>query len=150
MNQFSQLSKTKLSECHDDLILIANKAITDSPYDFKITEGHRSPQRQFELYKKGRTLFGEKWVITDKSKVVTNVDGITNMSKHNHKPSKAFDIQVIVNGKGTWIPKYYKPVASHIESIAEKLLLEGEVSKKIRWGGNFKTLVDMPHFEIKY
>lgn len=146
--QFSALSETKLSTCHTDLILLAHQAIMDSPYDFKITEGHRSPQRQFELYKRGRAFEIDKWVVVDRSKIVTNIDGIRKMSNHNYNPARAFDIQVLVNGQGTWVEKYYHPVAEHILKIAEQLLADGKISHQVRWGGSWKSLVDLPHFEI--
>jgi len=148
MYKFSQLSIKRLSTCHNDLIMVANNAIGGSPYDFKITEGHRSPQRQFELFKQGRECVEGKWVIVNKSKVVTNIDGVNKMGNHNYTPARAFDIQVLVGGKGTWVAKYYYAVSKHIMSIADQLFLEGRISHRIKWGGNFKSIVDLPHYEI--
>ena len=149
MYKFSPLSETKLSGCHTDLILLAHQSIGDSPFDFKITDGHRSPQRQFELYKRGRVLIDGKWVITDKSKVVTNIDGIRKKSNHNYSPARAFDIQILVDGVGTWEAKYYRYVADHIMGVANRLFLEGKISNEISWGGDWHSISDKPHFELK-
>ena len=62
-------------------------------FDFAVTHGHRTPEEQFELFKKGRSLnMDGKWIITDRKKVVTYVDGYEKKSKHNAEPSKAIDM----------------------------------------------------------
>lgn len=116
-----------------------------SPYDFGITHGHRSPETQFNLYKKGRELKGDKWVKT--GSVVTYKDGYKDKSKHNYDPSHAFDIVVYVNGQVTWAYEYYKPVADHVLDVAELLKEEGKITHDITWGGVWK-FVDAAHFQI--
>lgn len=142
---FSQISIQRLTQCHFDLRKIANEAIKESPFDFMITHGYRTPEQQFELYKKGRELIDGKWVKTGKT--VTGRDGFRIKSKHNYYPSLAFDIAVLVDGKVTWEAGYYNTVAKHILEVAKRLLIEGKVSERIQWGGNFSNY-DGPHFEI--
>ena len=49
---FGTKSRQRLNTCHADLILIAETALALSPVDFSIVEGHRSKQRQKELFDK--------------------------------------------------------------------------------------------------
>ena len=70
MASFGARSKTKLATCDDRLIELLNEVVKD--YDCTILEGHRSIERQAELYKSGR------------SKV--------KLGKHNAYPSLAVDV----------------------------------------------------------
>lgn len=150
MPYFSNLSFLRLEACHPDLIEVANEAIKDCPIDFGIVSGHRSQPEQFALFKKGRVKKFFKWVILDKSKVVTYNDGYKNKSKHNHKPSRAFDIIAYVNGKYTYETKYYVFIGAWILAKAK------EKNINITWGGNFDrdgdimegTFNDLGHFQL--
>lgn len=97
------------------------KGISNSPYDFKITEGIRTLKRQQELFRLG------------KSKTLNSY----------HLKGKAVDIVVIINGKVIWDHKYYKEVAEHIKKIGSDL------GHKITWGGDWKTFQDSPHFQLE-
>lgn len=143
---FSQVSINKLILCHNDLRMIATEAIKNSPYDFMITHGYRTPEQQFELFKQGRELIDGKWSKTGKT--VTARDGFKYKSKHNYYPSLAFDIAIRVDGQITWEEKYYEAVAHHMIETAQKLLIDGKISEQIQWGGFFKSNYDGPHFEI--
>lgn len=139
MYKLSKRSLSRLDTCHKDLKKLAEVAIINSPYDFGITHGHRTPEEQNELFQKGRTKQG---------KVVTYVDGYKKKSKHNYSPSLAFDIVVWVSGEITWKPSFYEIVASHILEVAEDLFEKGEIKNRIVWGGNWKKFKDYPHFQI--
>ena len=148
MNRYSTNSASKVCECEIDLQTILFEAIKYSPYDYGISEGHRETDRQFDLFKKGRSFLNGEWVVVDDLKVVTNVDGIRNKSYHNYTPSRAFDIFAWVDGKISYEPKHLLPIAGHILKTARKLRDEGKVSRHLDWGGFFKTITDMPHFQI--
>lgn len=110
---------------------------------------YRSPEEQFELFKKGRRAIDSvnHWEIVDKSQIVTNVDGYVVKGAHNYKPSRAVDFRVISNqtGKTTWDDKFYVPL--------------GEIAKRygLVWGGDWdgdgdrtdQKLMDAPHIEVK-
>ena len=99
----------------------------DAPQPF-LTCTYRSPKEQDELYAIGRTVKGTK---------VTNAKG--GESKHNFLPSQAFDIAFIgLNKKLDWSPKLF-------ENFARIIM---KYNSNVKWGGNFKTLKDAPHFEI--
>lgn len=139
MYELSRNSQNKLSECHEDLQTLMKEAIKDSPYDFGITWGYRSPVKQNELYQQGRTISGN---------IVTHVDGYEKKSKHNHLPSLAVDIVCYVAGKITWEPSIYLEVGVHVMEIAELLFEQDKITNRISWGGNWKKFRDWPHFQI--
>jgi peptidoglycan L-alanyl-D-glutamate endopeptidase CwlK len=140
MYKFSKRSQTKLNTCHIDLRIICNEAI--KIFDFTVTEGSRSLERQIELFD------------AKKSKL----NGIDKKSKHQVTKadpySKAVDIAPY--------PIDYKDKSSFfflagiMNGIALKLLEEGRITHKLRWGGdwdsdnNFKdqSFNDLPHFEL--
>lgn len=135
----SQRSLDILSKCHKDLQIVAQEAIKSSPYDFGISWGYRSPEKQNELYQQGRTKTG---------KIVTYVDGYNKKSKHNYLPSLAFDIVIYVDGKPTWNHDVYLEVGLHIMEVAEDLFEKDIIKNRITWGGFWHKFKDWPHFQI--
>lgn len=97
------------------------EAIKDSPYDFIITEGLRTVERQREMVRTGKSQ---------------------TMNSY-HLVGKAVDIALIVNGTVNWEFALYREVANHIKKRAKELGI------KITWGGDWKKLVDGPHFQIE-
>lgn len=118
--QFGQKSLEKLSTVHPDLQRVFKEAITTSPYDFAISEGVRSLDRQKELVAQG------------KSKTLHS----------RHLTGKAVDIAVFVDGKLTWDLKYYKAVTDHIKAVA--VLNDVPIVCGIDW----KSFIDGPHIEL--
>lgn len=119
MFQFSAASKARLVGVHPDLIRIANKAITISKVDFKITEGLRTMERQRQLLrdKKTKTLFSR------------------------HLTGHAIDVMACVKGE-EWEWKHYAEIAKAFKTAALSLNLP------IEWGGDWPTFKDGPHFQL--
>ena len=117
----SSMSLRLLAGVHSDLVRVAILALQYSDVDFGITEGVRSQDRQKWLFAQGKTK--------------------TLNSKHLR--GEAFDI-VCYNedGKVTWDRKYYRRVSEYMYRAAE------ELGVTIKWGGDFKTFFDGPHFEL--
>lgn len=92
-----------------------------------ITEGFRTKEYQDELYAKGRTKPG---------KVVTNAKGDSYSSQHQW--GIAFDIAINDN-KLLYDEKMIKKVA--------KIAKSSKVG--LGWGGDWKSIVDTPHFYLK-
>ena len=96
--------------------------------------------------------------IVNKKAVITNVDGYRIKGKHNYSPSHAVDFRAYVPGKEgvTWDSVHLTYIAASLVMVAEMLYLEGLISHKLRWGGNWdkdgdladNKLVDRPHVEI--
>jgi peptidoglycan L-alanyl-D-glutamate endopeptidase CwlK len=122
MPKFSQRSKDRLATCDKRLQDIMNEAIKE--YDFSVLEGHRSLERQYKLYKEGRS----------------QIDGRRKMGKHNYSPSLAVDI---VPYPIDWNDiDRFKELAVIIKRIAK------EKSVKIVHGGDWKSFKDYPHWQI--
>ena len=141
MPKFSQRSIEALKGVHPDMVKLMTESIKESPFDFTITEGVRTIARQQQLYAQGRTAKGI---------IVTNVDGVKK--KSNHQPKEdgfgyAVDLYPFYNGSvqvqdKDVIPRL-KAIAIHIKAVAKCLGIS------ITWGGDFKSLHDPPHFELK-
>lgn len=127
MYQLSKRSLKRLEAVEPILINIVKEAIKTSPYDFGIPPfgGLRTAEDQLYLYNKG----------------ASKADGYKH--KSYHQTGKAFDIYAYVDGKATWNAIYYPEIARHIQWVAkEKFDIE------LTWGGDFKSFVDMPHFQL--
>lgn len=90
----------------------------------KVISGTRTYEEQDALYEQGRTKPG---------RVVTNARG----GYSNHNFGVAFDIGVFEGGRYLDESPAYKAVGA----IGMKLGLE--------WGGNWKTIQDEPHFQLR-
>lgn len=118
--KFSLKSNQTLLTCDKRLQEICHEAI--QVYDFSIICGYRNKEDQNEAFKGGKS--NARW----------------GMSKHNQNPSHAVDI---VPYPVDWGDKErFAELAGVIKGIA--------FMKKIpiRWGGDFKSIKDMSHFEI--
>jgi peptidoglycan L-alanyl-D-glutamate endopeptidase CwlK len=90
----------------------------------KVISGTRTYEEQNALYEQGRTTPG---------RIVTNARG----GYSNHNFGIAFDIGVFEGGRYLDESPAYKAVGA----IGMKLGLE--------WGGNWKTIQDEPHFQLR-
>ena len=143
---FSQSSLDKMKKVHPKLVEVIKAAITDSPFDFRITDGARTAEEQFALYQIGRSKPG---------RIVTNCDGKRAKSNHQIKSDgfghavDIFPCGVIENGayrKFTsaegYDEKKLKLIANHILAVAKSK------NVNVEWGGNWR-MNDTPHFELK-
>ncbi len=130
MPSFGKESRTALDTCDPRLQKIAEKAI--EIMDFSVLEGHRTKERQDELYNENPPKTKVQWP----------------NSKHNTIPSRAFDIAPYpIDWKD--IRRFYI-LAGVIRAVAHELGI------KLRWGGDWdsdddlkdQTFNDLPHFEL--
>ena len=152
---FGENSNRKKETCHKDLQKILDLAISRSNIDFGIAEGHRPVSVQQEYYAIGRTKDLHK-------KPITNVDGLIKKGKHNYQPSLAADLFIWHPDKKTRQKIAYDNVhLSYIMGIiwscAAELLEKGEITHRLRWGGNWdndqeliydQSFDDLPHIEL--
>lgn len=149
MPKFSQRSKDALIGLHPLLITLLNSAIVDSPIDFTIIEGVRTAATQKKYYTWGRTVVNPNTgPLKGKpfGSIVTGRDGVKSKSEHQVKAdglSHAFDVCPFIDGKLAWDnTKAFHDLSKHIKAKAKELGI------KITWGGDWKTLVDLPHYEL--
>lgn len=143
---FGERSSKVLHTCHPDLIKIHELAITRTRIDYGISEGHRSLERQKELYDQGKS----------------QIDGISKKGKHNYMPSLAGDIYIYHSDPAMRKKLAYDKgslcyVAGVIMACAVELLEIGKITHLVRWGGNWdqdgiilldQGFDDLPHFEL--
>lgn len=101
---------------------LINRAANKGIY-LRIYDGLRSFESQLALFNQGRTTPGQ---------IVTNAE--PGESFHNY--GLAFDTVEIKDGKALWD----NPRWNEIGELGESLGLQ--------WGGRFKSIKDLPHFEI--
>jgi len=153
--KFGSNSAKRLATCHPDIQKVFNLVISRSKVDFGVSEGHRDVSKQQAYYAIGRTVQLHR-------STITNVDGIIKKGKHNYQPSQAIDIYVYHADKATrkkisYDGMHLSYIAGLIDSCSQELFNKGEITHKVRWGGNWdsdgiiifdQNLDDMPHFEI--
>jgi len=141
MYRFGNTSKTRLSTCHKDIQIIMNKSILISNVDFGISEGERSVKKQLQYFNEGKS----------------KIDGIKKKGKHNYSPSLAVDIYPYFEGGAKWDNEHLSYLSGIIHAVSEMLFNNGEITHKIRWGGNWdmdgiilidQSFDDRPHFEL--
>ena len=125
-HRFSQSSLDKLTNVHDDLCRVAYLALKYSKHDFGITETLRTIERQKQLVSEGKSK-------TMNSRHLPNENG----------ESEALDIKVYANGGVTWDIAYYREVAQAWYRAAI------ELGVQIEWGGNWRTFIDGPHYQLR-
>lgn len=135
--KFGTRSMIRLRGVDRRLVRVAELALSKSLVDLTIVEGLRSPERQAELYAKGRTTPGPKVSWTMKSK---------------HLEGKAIDVAPLeADGSIDWNNAVkFKTMADLMFAAAD------ELGVHIRWGCDWdqdgipyeKGEYDGPHFEL--
>ena len=113
-------SRINLKGVDERLVRIVEQAIQETEIDFTVTEGLRTPERQQQLVN----------------------DGFSQTMKSKHLTGHAVDLVALVDGKVSWDKKHYPELGRAMKKAAA----EQEVN--IRWGGDFKSFFDGPHFEL--
>lgn len=108
------------------LRLLLMEAIKDSPIDFTVIETVRTIEKQKEYLAKGTTKTLKSRHIPD-----TNKSGYSEAADIAPYPLNWQDLN------------RFKKLSEHIKKKANQLGIP------ITWGGDWKSLVDMPHYEIK-
>jgi hypothetical protein len=125
------VSENKINTLHpkirDKAKQLLNRAEKELGIKLRVTSGFRTYAEQNALYAQGRTTKGG---------IVTNAKG----GQSNHNFGTALDVVPIVNGKADW------------KASAETWNKIGKLGKELGfdWGGDWKGLVDKPHFEMQF
>jgi len=85
----------------------------------------------------GFTLTGGELYRTAEQQEIYLKTGRSKTMKSNHLVRCAIDLNFFINGKLTYDRTLIQPVGDYWESL----------NPKNRWGGNWKTFKDIPHFE---
>lgn len=92
----------------------------------------------FEYLHKNDIIFtlGEAYRTKEQQAIYVK-QGLSKTSKSNHLRRLAIDLNFFIDGKLC----FDKAKILHVGTFWEKLNLQN------RWGGNFRSFVDVPHFE---
>jgi len=109
------------------LLDCVNRSLMISKYDMTVPQfgGVRTADEQNELFKKG----------------VSKADGINKLSYH--QSGNAIDL-IPVDGLYENIEGF-----KHFASIMKIEWSKMKTGKKLVWGGDWKTFLDLPHWEVK-
>ena len=120
MSVLSRRSRDRLVGVHPALVAVVGRAIRDTPVDFMVTEGLRTPERQAALMRAGasRTL------------------------NSRHLTGHAVDVAALVDGQLRWDWPLYPRIAAAFKAAARDL------GTPLVWGGDWPRLRDGPHFEL--
>jgi len=118
--KLSKKSLDKLQGVHPDLVKVVQRAIELTEVDFGITEGLRSRVRQEELFKSGKS----------------------QTMNSRHLTGKAVDVVAYKGTEISWDLELYKKISKAFKSASQ------ELGVPIIWGGDWKTFIDGPHFEL--
>jgi hypothetical protein len=136
-----------LSDIMQEAWSAASSEWNDNSLHYKVflTCTHRTTEEQKELYSRGRN--------GDKRKKVTNCDGVNKKSKHQKKPSDAFDVafQIIGTKSCSWDKCLFEKFNNFVQSFVKTYNSRKDVNTiKIVWGGNWNSkFIDNPHFEFR-
>lgn len=112
-------STKNLVGVNSDLVRVVKRALELSPVDFTVIEGLRTKERQAELMKQG----------------------FTRTLNSRHIIGEAVDIVPLPVDWNN--PKPFGLVAEAMKKAAD------ELGVKITWGGDWKSFVDLPHYQIE-
>ena len=118
-------SLKNLEGVHPDLVMVVNRAIEITPYDFGVTCGTRDIDTQVKMLDEGKST-------TMRSKHLPQADGF----------SHAVDLSCYVKGKITWDHKYFRKIIQAMMTAAIELGIQ------IKAGGLWRDFLDSPHFEL--
>jgi peptidoglycan L-alanyl-D-glutamate endopeptidase CwlK len=128
MPTFGTASRKKLDTCDNNLVAVCELVI--EIYDFSVLEGHRSDERQEELFRQSKSKLR------------------AGQSKHNQTPSLAVDISPYpIDWENR--ERFYLLAGMMFQAATD-------LGIKLRWGGDWdgdwvhtdQTFHDLPHFEL--
>lgn len=141
MPKYGTKSMERLETCEEGIQHVFKQVIRF--VDNTIIEGHRSIQRQQELYN----------TVLPNGQRLTHIDGVTQLGKHNYDPSKAVDAlpwPIEMHGKSAWHDRARCSLfAGFVLGVARY------EDVPMRWGGDWDgdwssanhNFFDGPHFE---
>jgi len=127
MYALGKKSRMRLAHVHPDLCAVVFRAIQITDVDFSVLEGVRTKKRQRELV----------------------LSGASTTMKSRHIPSTlklghAVDLGAYVDGRIRWDWPLYNKIAAAMKAAAKELKI------KIKWGGDWISFPDGPHFQLSW
>ena len=127
MPSFSKTSEKRLQTCHPDIVAVCRELIKQ--YDFAVLCGHRTKAEQNKAFENGNSRL------------------IYPQSAHNKTPSHAVDIVPYPIDWGNLMR--FREMWHRFDALANLMRECGEIESEFEWGGEWNSLKDYPHIEIK-
>ena len=124
---FGKRSLNNLVDVNEDLVKVVHRALELSEIDFTVVEGIRTKERQVELVKQGKSKTMNSYHIP------------------NNNGGRAVDLYPFYSGKVQVNAPYnqWAKIAKAMKTAANELGIT------ITWGGDWKSFVDTPHYQIE-
>jgi peptidoglycan L-alanyl-D-glutamate endopeptidase CwlK len=113
-------SRERMKGVHPDLVGVIEHAAEIAPGTFIVTEGLRTPDRQYQLY----------------------VSGASKTLNSRHLTGHAVDLAALVDGRVRWDWPLYHKLAAVVKQAAY------ERNVPLIWGGDWTSFPDGPHYEL--
>ena len=155
---YSKASLDKFEGVHPDLVKVFKRAIEITSQDFKIDCGVRTLAKQQEHFGKGRTvaqcikgdsagrgMSAERAAQVSKPKegIVTRTLNSNHFVKTKTGFGHAIDVATYpVDWNQKTCPPKFRAISVAVKQAAKELGI------RIEWGGDWTSLVDMPHFQL--
>ncbi len=104
---FSKRSRAALAGVHADLVVLATATLCNSPADFGVTQGLRTPAQQHQYFLAGTSQLDEP--------------PPPGKLRGRHLTGHAIDILVYENGVATEDEKFYPPVIDAFKAMAKSM-----------------------------
>ena len=132
------------------LVAVVKRAIEISEVDFMVVQGRRTLDEQARLFGQGRTASQMAARGLPMVYAAPQLRKVTWTMRSNHLPDpetglgRAVDLAAWVKGRIDWNhAELYKKISVAMKKAAE------ELNVGLRWGGDFVTTKDLPHYELK-
>lgn len=122
MYRLSKISERNLIGVHPDLVNVVRRAIQITEVDFRVIEGVRTIEKQYQLLMKGA------------SKTLNS----------RHLNGHAVDLAAMVGSEVRWDWPLYHKIAAAMKQAAR------ELNVPIEWGGDWRSFKDGPHFQLPW
>ncbi len=122
MRKWSTASLAKLQGIHPDLRRVLDRALQETPLDFRVIEGLRTIERQRQLV----------------------ANGASQTLRSRHLTGHAVDLAPLVGGVIRWDWPLFHRLAPAIKLAAQA---EGV---PIEWGGGWASFPDGPHWQLPW
>lgn len=113
-------SRERMKGVHPELAGVIEYAAEIAPGTFIVTEGLRTPDRQYQLY----------------------VSGASKTLNSRHLTGHAVDLAALVDGRVRWDWPLYHKLAAVVKQAAY------ERNVPLIWGGDWTSFPDGPHYEL--
>lgn len=144
--KFGAKSVARLRTVHHDMRRVAVRALELSSVDFSVVQGWRTLDEQRQLYGKGRTAAECIRAGVPAAYAKPLEAKVTWTLNSNHLSGNAIDVCPFHEGALNWDDDgklgLWPIIADAFKQAASELNIN------IEWGGDWKSKIDRPHFEL--